>query len=116
MATQTNAPNLSINAGASLVRWRFVKADGTYCGVSATRTHVGVTQEDQATSGSPVSVRMPQAGTLKVEAAGAIAAAAAVFYDTNGRVGTTSASNTQVGVALQAASGAGSMIEIQPFG
>jgi hypothetical protein len=58
---------------------------------------------------------MPCAGTAKVEAAAAIAKDATVYYDANGTVGTTATNNTAVGIALQAASGAGSIIEIMPF-
>src|SRR5437868_23517 len=105
MSIQQNAPNLAILAGVALTRYLLVKADGTLCGVSTTRIHVGVTQEDQATVGQPVTVRMTHAGSCKVKANAAFAAAALLYYDANGTVGTTAASNTPIGIAMQAASG-----------
>ena len=114
MAIQQNAPNLAIAAGAALTRFKLVKADGTLCAVSATRNHIGVTQEDQPTIGLPVTVRMPHAGTSKVYTNAAFAIGARVYYDAGGTVGTTSASNTAYGTALQASSGAGSIAEILP--
>jgi hypothetical protein len=84
-------------------------------GASTTRTHIGVAQDDQATVGGFVPIRMAHAGTAKVTANAAISAGALVFYDANGRIGTTSASNTAVGIALEAASGAGSVIEVMMF-
>ena len=115
MSIQQNAPNLSILTTVAVTRARLVSALGALCVVAAARNHIGVTQEDQATVGLPVTVRMPHAGTVRIEAAVAIAAGAAVYYDTLGRIGTTSASNTQVGIAMEAASGAGSIIEVMPF-
>ena len=115
MSIQQNAPNLAIAAGVALTRYLLVTQAGTLCGVSTTRTHIGVTQEDQATVGKTVTVRMPHAGTAKIKTNAAIAAGAAVYYDANGTIGTTSASNTQVGIAMEAASGAGSIIEVMLF-
>lgn len=113
MSIQYDSSRGSILAGAALVANRLVKNDGTYCAVSTTRNDVGITQEAQATIGKPVTVRKRGVNfSDKVEAAVAISAGAVVYYDANGRVGTTSASNTRLGVALTAASGAGSIIEV----
>jgi Uncharacterized conserved protein (DUF2190) len=117
MSVQYDSSRGSILAGAALVANRLVKYDGTYCAVSTVRNHAGITQEAQPTTGKPVTVRKPGCNfSDKVETAAAISAGAAVYYDTNGRIGTTSASNTQVGIALTAASGAGSVIEVLFFG
>ena len=115
MSTQTDVPNLAIVATAAVGRYTVVTAAGAVQnGASVTRTHVGIAQQDYA-SGEVMQVRMPHAGSAKVVANAAIAVNALVYYDANGRVGTTAASNTAVGIALTAASGAGSIIEMLPF-
>lgn len=112
MSVQYDSPRGSILTTVAVVANRLVKFDGSYCGVSTTRDHIGITQEAQANVGKPVTLRKPGCTfSDKVEAAAAISAGAIIYYDTNGRVGTTSASNTRIGRALTAASGAGSIIE-----
>ncbi len=112
MATQNPDGNISILAGqASTAIYRLVAADGTYQdGASTTRTHVGVTQEAQATSGKPVTVRTG-AGDRKLTAKEAITVGDLLYYDSVGKVGKTSASNTAVGRAITAASGDGAIFE-----
>lgn len=111
MAVQNLDGTLKIAAGATLTPGLLVKADGTLCGVSTTKTHVGVSQEN-AVTGQLTTLINPAGKNLKVQANAAITAGAAVYYDANGTVGTTAASNTQLGVAIDAASGAGSIIEV----
>lgn len=116
MSTQYKSPEGAILAGATLSPYLLVTALGVLCAVSATRNDVGITQESAA-SGQRVTIR--KRGSYlsdKVVAAVAIAVGAAVYYDSAGRVGTTSASNTQVGIALTAATAAGDIIEVAFFG
>ena len=115
MSVQQNAPNIAILTTVAVTKYKLVTPTGALCVVSTTRTHLGVTQEDQATVGLAVPVRMSHAGSCKVTAAVAFAVGALLYYDAAGQVGTTSASNTAIGVAMEAASGAGSIVEMMPF-
>lgn len=116
MSIQQNTPNLRILAGGTVAKYAAVKADGTaQNGASTTRTHIGFAQ-NAAASGEQLDVRMTHAGTCKAIANAAITVGATVYYDANGRIGVTATSNTAIGIALTAASGAGSIIEILPFG
>jgi hypothetical protein len=115
MSTQTDAPNLAIVATGTVGRHTLVTAAGVVQnGASVTRTHVGIAQQDYVT-GDVMQVRMPHAGSAKVVASVAIAVGALLYYAANGKVGTTATSNTAVGIALTAASGDGSIIEMLPL-
>lgn len=116
MSTQNQDGTISILAGqASTAQYRLVKSDGTYQdGASATRTHIGVTQEPQATTAKPVTVKTG-AGDRKLTAEEAITAGDVLYYGAVGKVGKTAASNTKVGIAVTAASGDGGIFEAVLF-
>ena len=113
MPGQTNNPGDVIIAGAALAAFVLVKHDGTVTAGDATRDWVAVTQEAATAAGQTVACRYTKAGTCILTAQVAITKGAVVFKDENGRVGLTGA-NARVGIALEAASGAGSQIEVLP--
>lgn len=100
-----------IVAAATIPVGVLVKPDGTLCAVSTTKTHAGVSNE-AAVSGQLVTLINPSGKIVRVQASVAIAVGAAVYYAAAGQIGITSASNTQLGSALEAASGAGSIIAV----
>jgi len=102
---------IKLAAGTTITPGLLVKPDGTLCGASTTKTHAGVSIEN-AVSGQLTTLINPAGKNMKVKANAAIAVGAAVYYDANGTVGTTAASNTQLGTAIDAATGAGSIIEV----
>lgn len=111
MAVQNFDGSIRIIAAATIVPYVLVKPDGTLCAVSLTKTHAGLSQEN-AVSTKLVTLVNPAGKVMKVTANAAFAVGAAVYYDANGTVGTTAASNTQVGVAIDAAAGAGSVVAV----
>ncbi len=112
MSVSTLDGYIRIADGAVLTPYQLVKADGTLCAVSLTKNHAGVSIESASAIGKLVTLVNPAGKYAKVIANVAIAAGAVVYYDASGTVGTTAASNTQLGVAIDAASGAGSIITV----
>lgn len=97
---------LPIVATGTCTKRRFVTAAGAQAGAAANA--LGVTQEDAVSGGvMPVDVL----GTTVVEAGAAFAAGAALETDSSGR-GVTKASGPAVARALQAASQAGDLVEV----
>lgn len=113
MSVQTNNPSIAITAGEALAAYRLIQQDGTYADGDSTVDHIGVNQFAQA-SGEEASVRLLTAGTCKMTAAEAITAGATVYKAADGKVGLTGA-NAVVGIAMEAASGDGSIIEVCPI-
>jgi glycine cleavage system H lipoate-binding protein len=117
MATQTNNPEITRIAVAAISAYRLLVQDANgkvqHAAVSATRKHLGVSQEPAAI-GDLVRVRLPSAGTMKVAADGIIARDAVVYYGATGYCSATSAGSTRIGIALEAAAAAGDVIEIMP--
>ena len=75
---------------------------------------IGVTTEDIAASGYGNVQLLNAGGTIEVLAGGnTIAVADTCYIDGSGKVGTDS-SNTKIGVALQASSADGDVIELLP--
>lgn len=106
----------SFLAGGAIVKRRFVKlqttGDHAVVAVSAATdsSPIGVAQHDAA-SGEVVTVAM--AGSIAVEAGGAVARGEKVQLTSNGRVDdTTTAGNTDVGIALDVGSAAGDLIQV----
>lgn len=118
MALQTNNPHINIDAGEALEKYRWVKSNGEYAD-QADQNPVGVVQDDYD-SGDQATVRLPTAGTLKVEINAAVAAHGVVVSGADGKSGPLSGAATgtyyQRGVALEAGAGDGSIIEIVPVG
>ena len=83
-------------------------------GDNATEQIIGVTTEDIAASGYGNVQLLNAGGTMEVLAGGnTIAVADTVYIDGSGKVGTDT-SNTKIGVALQASSADGDVIEVLP--
>lgn len=97
---------LTRTAAADLTAERFVTAAGATCGAGALALGVA---RSAAASGAvfPLDV----VGTAIVEAGAAISAGAEVQSDSSGRA-VTASGGTILGVALQAAAGAGSRVEV----
>jgi hypothetical protein len=112
VATQTNNPGKTILASATLPAYRLITAAGALCGADATADIVGVTQAP-AVSGNYVETRFLSAGSCKLTASGAISANALVYKAASGKIGTTN-TNRLVGIALEAATADGDIIEVMP--
>jgi hypothetical protein len=98
---------LPIAATATLVAERFVTFAGA---VPAADAFVLGVVRQAAVSGDKVTVDV--VGTAIVEAGAAIAAGATLKVDATGKVITWVTAGARVGIALQAASGAGQLIEV----
>lgn len=105
-ATSIATLTLTTQATGSVAESRFITYAGAQAGAAANT--MGVNQYSVSLSELAAVV---VSGTAIVEAGAAIAAGAALETDASGRAVTKSAGPT-VGRALQAASGAGSFIEI----
>lgn len=115
MATIVEGPLKTFTAGGALPPYRLVKlSSGTlaYPDTSDTVT-IGVLEAEAFAAGDMVPVRLRTAqGTWKVQASTSISAGGSCYI---GAYGTVAGSGTQViGMALEAASGSGDIIEIMP--
>lgn len=80
--------------------------------VGATAAHVGYVETPALAAGDLVTIRpRSMAGTKQVVASAAFAAGAVLYGSANGRVSST-ASGTAIGVAVEAATAAGDIVEI----
>jgi len=107
----------TFTADAEVMEKRLVKqSSGNVLHNTATNADepIGVTQYGVA-SGEQVAVNLLAHGkTMEMTASAAISAGAKIYAAANGKIGTTS-TNRRIGIALQAASGDGSIIEVLPF-
>jgi len=104
------------DAGAAIEPYRFVRfnssQDAVYC--DAGEFPLGwVGSYTASGENTPVDLPTNRPGTLLCEAAGAISARADVYTAADGKISATN-SGVKVGVALAAASGSGSVIEVLP--
>lgn len=103
----------TFTVGAALAAYRRVRLSAgvlAYAGASDVDS-VGVTTRETFASGETVAVDLhSKAGTVEVEAAGAFSVGATLYAAANGRV--DDSGTVIVGIALAAASGAGSVIEV----
>lgn len=116
MAQYVEGPKRAFPAGGAIAQFARVKLVAGQLAVCVAADGPGVelgTIETQAfAAGELHAVRLVTAqGTTKMLAAGAIAAGAEVYADANGQVGTTN-TNPLRGIALSAATAAGSVIEV----
>lgn len=118
MATQNDGPTKTFIAGEDITQWACVMLDSSGEVVETTgvasedNTFIGIAQEE-ASEGDPVTVRMVNCvATSKCLANGAFSAGAKVYTMDDGEVDDVTTSLTCVGVALEAASGAGSVVEV----
>lgn len=108
MANQNLAVlTLSVVASGAITANRFVSAAGAQ--VVADGNAIGA-----ARNAAAIGERLPVdvLGTAVVEAGAAVAAGATVKSDASGRAITWVTSGARLGVALEAASGAGALIEV----
>lgn len=110
----TYLPGLQAAADLSSYQFRFVYLSAankvTYCGTAGAAA-IGVLCNKPAAAGRAADVT--DRGIAKVEAGAAVAAGAAVMTDASGRAITATNANAKVlGYAVNAASGAGSIIEV----
>ena len=87
---------------------RFVTAAGAQAGADANA--FGVARQS-GVSGDKITVDV--IGTAQVESGAAISAGATVKVDSSGRAITWATSGAKVGIALEAATGAGQVIEVR---
>lgn len=114
MSQYNESGTKTFTASGALSQFRRVKDNGssklTYAG--ATDTELGTLENATFADGDPGTVRLQNAqGTDKMVAAGAISAYANVYGAANGKVNDVANSNL-IGVAMEAASGDGSVIEV----
>lgn len=98
---------LTLALTGTVAAQRFVKLDGTQAGADANTLGVARTA---GVTGERVAVDV--LGTCMVEAGAAISGGATLETDASGRAVTWATSGPKVGIALEAAGGAGEMIEV----
>lgn len=114
--TVQNDLGITRPAAGALSAFRLVTQDANgraaYCAVSTVRDHLGTVQNNPTAIDQETAIRLAGGSrTCKVVASVAITINAEIYYAANGKVGLTSASNTKIGRALEAAAGDGSVIE-----
>lgn len=117
MATSQHALPVTLTAGSAISIYRFVAvaADGKVDHVgSANGRGDGVAAAAAAADGDSVPVITNAGSIVKVEAGAAVTRGALVASDNVGRAidGTDAGGNFRMGIALQAASAAGEIIEV----
>lgn len=115
MATAEKVETVSSTAGAAVSIYRFVQlqSDSKYdqCGANARAD--GVSAEAAAADGDLFAMALMQ-GRMKVEAGAAVSVGDEISSDASGRAvtKTASAGNFLLGVAEEAAAGAGEIIQV----
>jgi hypothetical protein len=102
------ALTLTVTAAGSIAANRFVTPAGAQAGADANTLGVALS----AASGAGERIPVIALGTAAVEAGAAISAGATVKSDSQGRAITWATSGAKIGIALEAASGAGQVIEV----
>jgi hypothetical protein len=105
---------MTLIAGAAVARNRFVKLNASAQAIlmaAATDDVAGVSLAAAAAAADPLEVAKPDC-IVQVEAGAAVALGAALMSDATGRAITFVATNKRLGVAMQAAAGAGEYIEV----
>lgn len=108
MAKQSNAVfSLTTTLSGTVAAHRFVTVAGAQAGADANTLGVA-----RSGGGSGDKITVDVLGTAIVEAGAAISAGATLETDSSGRGVTWATSGPKVGIALEAASGAGVFIEV----
>lgn len=113
-----SGPNRAFTAGAAIGAWLRVKfTAGKLALAGATDVAVGVTTQASAADGDKINVRLLNAqGTIKMTAGAAIAQFAEVWAGANGKLAAAAGGGAlRLGIALEAASGDGSVIEVLTY-
>jgi hypothetical protein len=115
MSQETKDATISLTAGEALVPYRRVKLDASgYAVYADSEPAIGITQA-AAASGAQVAVRLLNgAGTFKMVASAAVTARVPVYGTADGKVDDTATEpkGHPVGVALEAATADGDVIEV----
>jgi hypothetical protein len=127
MGQYVETPTKGLVASAAIGQFLRVKLNSTVtingvaepayavAGAADWNVEVGTVEEQSFASGELHAVRLRSAqGTRKMVAAAAISSGAALYAAAGGKV-TSTAAGPQIGIALQAASGSGSIIECLYF-
>jgi len=108
---------ISVQAGAAVRLYRFVQlqSDGKFDEVGAAQARAdGVAAEAAAADGDTFAMAVMKPSRMKVEAGDAVTVGAVVAADNQGRAiaAVAAVGNFKLGVALEAASAAGEVIEV----
>lgn len=117
MSQQVDTNTKAFTAGAAIAKNILVKlASGKLAVAGLAEQPIGVTQHETFADGDVVSVELlSRAGTLKCTAAAAVTQGAVVYGRAAGKVDDVSTSSAvKIGVALEAATAAGDIIEVMP--
>jgi len=117
MSQYVETPTKAFTAGAAIGKHILVKLDTAKLAVAGLAEQaVGVIEDEAFADGDLRAVRLLSAqGTIKCVAAAAVAEAAVVYGRALGKVDDVSTSSAiRVGVALEAATAAGDIIEVLP--
>jgi hypothetical protein len=112
MSSYVAAPTRTFAAGGALKAHRRVKlSSGKLAYAGSTDVELGTLETDAFADGDPRAVRLRTAeGTVRMVAAGAIAAEAEIFAAADGKV--DDSGTVRIGIGLTGASGDGSIIEV----
>lgn len=116
MSQQINGPEITLIAGEDLVAFRRVKISGsTVVYADAGETGIGVVQAAVDYSEDPrACVRLDESGgTSKMMASGVISAGATVYAANDGKISATQ-NGEQIGIAREASTADGDIIEVLP--
>lgn len=108
MAVYRDVLTLGVTASAAITKHRFVTLAGAHCGAGAKA--VGVSRFDTPDTKEISTIVL---GTAVVEAGDAVTADDWVASDANGKAVTGTIGDVILGRALEAASAAGDLIEVQ---
>lgn len=111
MSMQNADGYIKIAATVPLSPGLLVTPTGALCVASTLKTHIGVSQEN-AIVGQLTTLLNPMGKNLKVQASLPINVGDPIYYAAAGQVTNVIGTNLQIGVAIDAATGAGSIIEV----
>ena len=116
MANYSNIETLTVTAGAAVRLYRFVQlqADGKFDEVGSAQARADGVCAEAAAADEDVFAMAELRGKMKLEAGAAVTRGALVASDDEGRAidSVDAGGNYAMGVALEAATGAGEIIEV----